>query len=444
MKKWLCALSICAVTGLGAFGFAGCGDGDTVASISIKTLPETSFSVGDIVTPTLSQGVFTVVYSNGKTSDLPMSAADLVYINYGDITTGNKFVVEANAQNVIVRYKGKTTSYNVQVSKKDLNLDYKKSYSVAYDGAEKNASDVLDFVLPDGVVIEKIEYRIHSDEDGAELRPYDATPCDVGVYDMRITINGGFVYNDLVIDDATFTVAKADFRFAQKSSATLKDIYVEYGTDFNIAKDWIIGDGDTLGEFADSLKNEFSGLASKIKYAYRPNNSQNFTMLETDDYGNYDISELVPGEYVLRAYAQNLDNFADFYSECDLTIATRKLIYGTDYTIEFVQGATSYTYTPTESLMDIKTEIATADPTTVKVRLNIVNDNIRSLLSGDLKVFYNYSAGDNANWGGSLSAMSEYGYYKVTITASFSDGICELDNNVFGIKLIEPSDATGE
>ncbi len=434
MKKWLCALSMCAVTGLGVIGFAGCSNGDDVASIRIKTLPETNFLVGDVVTPTLKNGVFTIQYNNGRTSDLPLSSADLVYVDYGDETTSNQFTQANRAQIVVVRYKSKTTTYNVNVAKKDLSVEYTKSYSKVYNGLPQNASDLLSIALPDGVSIANIEYRPHTNGGVGE---YGISPCDAGVYDMRVTLNGGGKFNNLVLDDMTFTIQKANIAFALNNTVQYNNIFMQYNDKVDAAKNWKVGDSTANNIFTNALKSQYMPLANNIKYAYRLTSNNDYTILPQTD-GVYDLSMLEPGAYKLRAYCNDLDNFEDFYYECDLDIAAREIQYGTDYIIDIQNGADFIKYTPTSSLMDIATKIQTDDPSSLSVRVIFLNQNVSAKLKKAPVVYFNYSDANMANWGGEgATQMKKYGDYKITIKAEFTDGICYFGNIPLGINVYE-------
>lgn len=434
MKKWLCALSICAVTGLGVFGFAGCGDGDGIASISVKSVAETNFLVGDVLTPTLSKSVFTVEYNNGRKCDLPMSIADIVYINYGDNSTTNKFVIESPAQSVVVRYKGKTTSYSVKVEKGDLNLNYSKNYTTTYDGTTKSVEDLFDFVLPDGVFVTDVSYRIHSEtEISGDV--YDATPIDAGVYDVKVKIDGGAKYKDLELTDITFAISKAKVETALANTVKFANIYMEYGDNFDLTQNWLVGESASKTIFASALKQDFLELASNIKYYYRDGNSTEYKAVLVNLDGNYDLSGFAPGEYVVRAYAPSSQNFNSFYYESVLTVASRELKYGEDYTIDFVQGLNVYEYTPNTSLMDIQTKITTSDPSGLVLRLNFTNEKIKNLLDGEVKIFYSHSTPNQANWTGETATMQKAGDYKIRIEAKFQDDICYFDKALLGVNI---------
>ena len=434
MKKWLCALSMCAVTGLGVVGFAGCSNGDDVASIRIKTLPETNFLVGDVVTPTLKNGVFTVQYNNGRTSDLPLSSADLVYVDYGDETTSNQFTQANRAQIVVVRYKSKTTTYNVNVIKKNLRVEYVKSYSKVYNGLPQNASDLLNIALPDGVSIANIEYRVHTNGSVGE---YGVAPCGAGVYDMRVTLNGGERFNNLVLDDMTFTIQKANISFALNNTLQFNNIFMQYNDKKDVAKNWQIGDSTANNIFTNALKSEYLSLAKNIKYAYRLTSDNDYTVLNQTD-GKYDLSMLEPGAYKLRAYCNDLENFEDFYYECDLDIAAREIQYGTDYVIAIQKGAELIDYIPTNNLMEIATKIQTDDPSSLSVRVIFLNQNVMSKLKKSPVVYFNYSEENMSNWGGEgATKMQKYGDYKITIKAEFVDGICYFGNTALGINVYE-------
>lgn len=439
MKKWLCALSICAVTGLGAFGFAGCGDGNDVASISVKSAGNTTFQVGDVLTPSLKDGVFTVTYKNGRTSDLPLSMADLVYIDYGDNTATDKFVIEANFQNVIVRYKEQTAKFGVKVSKRNLDFDYAKTYSTTYDGTQQSARDVLDFVLPNGTYISGIEYKPHANTDADEFTT--TAPSEAGQYDLKITINGGSQYNNKIIDDIVYEIAKADVSDALNTTVNLNDIIMQYGDSTQLNTNWTVGK-DANAYFSTALKSEFKSLANEVKFAYKASNATQFTDVKMTD-GKYDLSSLAVGDYTLRAYVNNLANFKDFHFDSSLTIGTRQLQYGTDYDIDLIQNATMYKYSETTDPTDIQNTIATADPTTITIRVNFLSAVAKNAFVKDsTKIFFQYSQSNNANWGSNLSAMQDYGYYKIIITTQFQNDACTFGDTFFGVIVEAPNSGT--
>lgn len=432
MKKWLCALSICTVAGLGTLGFAGCSGGEDVAAIRIKTLPETSFAVGDVVTPTLKDGVFTIEYSNGRTSDLPLSAADLVYVDYDDGTTGNRFIQENRAQVVVVRYKSKTTTYNVNVGKSDLRVQYEKSYSKVFDGESQQINDVLSIALPNGVSIAKIEYRLRGSSE-----PWGGAPLNAGVYDVRVTLSGGARYNDCVLDDISFTIRKANIDFAMEKSVQFNNIFMQYNDDVNAAANWKIGDANAGNIFTNALKSEYMSIAANVKYAYRASTSAEFVGLTGAD-GVFSLKNLEPGAYRLRAYCSGLENFEDFYYECDLDVAARALIYGQDYIISIENGAELIEYTPTTSLLDISTKIQVEDPTNLSVRLTFLNPAVKAKLVGIPVIYLNHSEPNTANWGGEgATKFQDFGDYKISISAIFVGGICYFDSTPLGINVYE-------
>jgi len=423
MKKWLCALSLCAVTGLGAFGFAGCGDGKDVASISIKSVSNTQFQVGDVITPSLSDGFFTVTYKNGRKSDLPLSVADLVYIDYGNNIATNKFVIEANYQNVIVRYKEKTTSYGVAVSKRNLDLNYSKICKNTYNGEPQSARDALDFVLPNGVYVDKIEYKPHA----SDTQFTSQEPSEAGQYDLKISLDGGTQYNDKVIEDIVYEIAKADFGDALNKAVEFNDISMQYGDAVQLNKNWTVGE-NASAYLSTAFKTKFSSIANAVKYTYKAYDENAFKPVPTNSDGAYDLSTIKAGSYILRAEFSGLSNFKDNFYECELIIGTRQLEYGVDYEIDFVQGLQVYSYTPTSDLTDIQTTITTTDPTSITVRVNFKSDVAKNALVGEPQIFFQYSQNNNASWGGSMSKMQEYGYYKINITAKFGDD-CVLNSD---------------
>ncbi len=438
MKKWLCALSICTVAGMGALGFAGCSNGEEVASIRIKTLPETSFIVGDVVTPTLKDGVFTIQYNNGRTSDLPLSAADLVYVDYNDGTTGNQFTQANRAQIVVVRYKTKSTTYNVNVVKSEMAIEYQKNYSAVYNGTQQRLNDSLSIALPDGVSITNIEYKLS----GSEADFSSIPPVDAGVYNVRVTLNGGSKYNDAVLNDIEYTIKRADISFALDKTVTFGDIFMQYNDNIDPSKNWNVDDQGIPNILTNALKTQYQGIAAQIKYAYKSTASgaaENYTDL-TQEGGEWTLKNLAPGAYKLRAYCGDLDNFNSFAYECNLDISARALKYGEDYELRIMQGTTTTAYVETDSLMNIQTQILTTDPTSVRVEVIFLNETVQNKLENTPVIYLNYSAPFAANWGGEgVTQITQYGDYKISISAKFAGNVCYFGSEPLGINVADPA-----
>lgn len=433
MKKWLCALSICAVTGLGVFGFAGCGNGSEVDSISLKAIPTTEVYVGDVVSQTFGNGVVVVKYNNGRTAELPLSMADLVYVDYGDSSTGNQFTAEAKFQRVVVRYKSKTADYGVKVNKRDLNLTYAKTVAVTYTGEECSAENVLGLELPDGVAVSKIEYRVHSDN-GENVAEFGSAPFDAGVYDLRVTIDGGEMYNDLVIEDISFEVRKAKIGFALEKSVAFDKIFVQTGDSVDLTKNWVV-DNKNGQIFSSALKTQFSTLVNNITYQYKEVSEKDYKDIQKTD-GAYDLSKIPTGEYNIRAFASGMKNFEDFEFASNMVVSARALEYGTDFTITVMVGENVVEYKTTTDLSDIQTVIETSDPTTVSVRVNYataINDSITKS-----ELFYRHSVPGATQWGGLASEITQYGDYQIWINAKTSNG-SYLSKALLGIKIVKPT-----
>lgn len=436
MKKWLCALSVCAVAGLGMFGFSGCATGnDEVKFIKIKTMPSTTeFVVGDVITPALKDGVFTVQYSSGRTADMSLNHADIVYVDYADGTTSNEFNQPASNQVVVVRYKSKTTTFNVSVAKQDLELDYQKSYQKSYTGAHQSVGDILSLGLPEGAYVSKIEYREFTPDGTGQ---YNAVPVSAGKYDVRVTINGGVKYNELVLDDIIFEIKKADLNYVLRTPEVhYGDIFMNYGDKVDASRNWQIGasEGDI---FANALKGSYVSLAPYMQYAYRAESSHDYTILGEEN-SNVWLSNLPAGHYKLRAYVRDAQNVADFYFESNLVVAAKELVYGVDYKILVSDGANSIEYVLPNDPMDIVTTIRTSSPKDVRVQLVLLNDRAKAALKSTPVITYVHSQSDLANWNGQgATTPIAYGDYKICISAEFSGDVCYLDKTFHGIKIVE-------
>ena len=436
MKKWLCALSICTMAGLGALGLGGCGANDEISAIRIKTLPSTTeFVVGDIITPALYDGVFTVEYKNGRKTDLHLNNADIVYIEYDDGTTSNQFNQAAENQVVVVRYKTMTTTFNVSVSRQNLDLEYTKNYEKTYTGETLSIDDILKLNLPQGVTVSKVEYREQSSD---KTEAYDDTPVDAGTYDVRVTLDGGAKYNSLVLDDITYTIKKADISLALvDSDVSYNTIFMGYGDEVDAALNWQVGDGD-LDIFTNALKSKYAELASYIQYAYRPLNKAEYTILAQTG-NNVWLDSLPVGSYRLRAYAMGLPNFQDFYFETDLVVAAKELKYGVDYTLVIENDGQEVEYTLPASAMNVSTTIETSNPSDITVKVVMLNSRAERLLDNEPIIYFVSSNYDQANWQGE-GATSANGYYdyKLVISASFRGDACYFDATFHAIKVVEP------
>ena len=433
MKKWMCALSVCAVTGAGMLGFAGCGTSEEISCIKMKSLPTTTqFTVGDVITPALNDGVFTVEYTNGRKTDMHLNNADIVYIDYADGSTSNEFNQPADIQVVVVRYKSKTTTFNVSVQKNDLVLDYKKSYSKEYNGNPQSINDVLSLGLPYGVSITKIEYRLSGTAE------YGVNPVNAGLYEVRVTLAGGAKYNDLVLSDITFEIRKTNIDFAlDVDSLAYNSMFVQYGDKVDVSRNWCINGSENKNDiFANALKAEYINIANSVQYAYRKNGQAEYTILPASNDGVF-LTDLNPGAYKLRAYVRDIDNIQDFYYETDLVIAAKELKYGEDYKFVISNGASVVDYVPANSAMDITTVLETNTLDLVSVRVVFLNEKALNKLKGDVKVSFVYSPYNVANWTGEgVSTPYKYGDYKLVLSAEFEEDICYFENSFHGIKIV--------
>jgi len=437
MKKWLCALSMCAITGLGVVGFAGCGGEDEVASIHIKSVPVTDFVVGDVVTPTLKDGTFTIKYNSGRSNDLPLSMADLVYVDNSDGTTSNEFTYPNRAQIVVVQYKNKTTTFNVSVSSKEIATEYTKQYSTVYNGSQQRAD--LQFNLPNGVDIAKVEYRLIGAPEGSlESLFTDTAPTNAGVYNVRVYLDGGNNYISRVIDDVIFTIAPAQVTAFQTQKVSFNNIVSQYGDTLDVSKNWTMGTSIEGVSFAETIKSDFSFIANKIQYRYavvsNTATEPEFVPLTLTEAG-YDISDLEPGTYKLQATCMGLENFEAFTYECELNITPRVLVYGEDFAFKITTKEGSVTYISTQTPMNIDTKIRTSDPTQISITVEYLNDKYYP--STATAITYNYSESGLANWGGEgITKIEKYGDYKITINTEFYNDYCSFSNEFFGVSVV--------
>ncbi len=435
MKKWLCALSVCAVTGLGAFGFAGCTNNDEISAIKIKTLPTTTeFTVGETITDALYDGVFTIHYANGRKTDMHLNNADIVYVDYADGTTSNKFNQPAKNQVVVVRYQDKSTTFNVKVVKEEMDLNYTKSYQTTYNGSVQKLDKLLDLNLPNGAFVSKIEYRLRTAHGSEE---FVDTPLSAGTYETRITINGGTRFNSLVLDDITYVINKADITKAMlDKTVTYGPVYMEFGDAVDATRNWRI-DNSTGDIFTNALKSEFYDLTDYIQYAYRPSDKAEYTILSSTG-GKVLLNNLQAGSYKLRAFARNMPNFADFYYETDLTVAAKELKFGIDYDIVVNHDGAKIDYVQPQTAMSFVTQIATDNPSSVQVQVVIKNERAASILDGSVTIYFVASEHNLAHWQGE-GATSPSGFYdyKLVLSAHFRGDTCYFDDVLHGIQIIQ-------
>ena len=79
---------------------------DDISSIELKTLPRTNYEIGDALD--VSSGVIKVIYTSGKTVDVPMTSADITITGFTSAAAGE--------YTLTVNYEGCTTEYTITVS----------------------------------------------------------------------------------------------------------------------------------------------------------------------------------------------------------------------------------------------------------------------------------------------------------------------------------------
>ncbi len=434
MKKLAYCLSLCLVMFVGVFAFAGCGATNELSSIKIKVMPtDLEYSVGE--TLDLSGGIFIAEYSNGTKHEFRMNNVDLAYINYGsDTQTTIQFTEPAQSQPIVIKYKGKSTTFNVSVIKGNMSVTYNKTYTKAYNGASQPIEELSDLALPTGASICSIEYRIAGNE--SESAYSTTAPTVAGNYDVRVKIIGGDNYNNLILDDISYTITKSDLtQITTNNYLNFPEIAMEYSDEIDLTNNWQIVANGEKGAITAGLPASQASVADNLKYYYRLASDADYTELTPDVSGKILLNNLKAGEYKVKVNGTWASNINDFEVETDLIIQTKKLVYGEDYTLTITQNDQPVVYTVSNSALNIATEIEYTAGDEIVVAVELINAKANSAKTSAPVV--TFATGGSWEHTG-IATINGVGAYKVIIDVEFEEGTFEFveDQPFHGINVV--------
>ena len=428
MRKIACYMSLCLVMFVGVLAFAGCGNSTDVASIRIKDLPQQVYTVGD--TLNLTNGSITVEYTNGNTADFEMlNCVDLLaYIEYGDGTTTNVFRSPSEAQVVVIQYKGRTTTFNVQVNKgtiteQDVNLN--QSYTKVYTGSSLPISELSNLNLQDGVSVESVQYR----KVGETISDFTTVaPVNAGEYVVRVNINGGANYESTYFE-TNYTIQKADLAsLTSEGILNYPSINISFNENYDLTKNWQFTNNGTLSAITAGLD---ENIVNNLVYSYSLKGSTQFTTLNPDqDSGEISVANLLAGEYVVKVSGSWENNINNFEITTPLVIAQKTLIYGEDYEFKVTkQDGTIVEFTPSSNANDVQTIINFTAEETLGITVEIVwlNDNVEQNVVDTPVITFR----QGANWETSIDQdkITSAGTYKIWVDVDFNPNTYHFDND---------------
>ena len=433
MKKIAYYMSLCLVMFVGAFAFAGCGNTGEVASLKVDANAlaqqgfNTEYTVGD--TLDLTNGEFTVVYSNGEEDTLNMinSLGVQVYIDYGDGNTDtNVFTTPSEHQPVVIKYEGKTTTFYVTVNKgiiteQDVNLN--SSYTKIYTGQPLPVNELADIELPSGASVEPAQYR----QDPGNINDFTTTPpTDAGNYVIRLNINGGTNYEDTHFD-IPYTIQKADLAsLTTNGILNFPNISISHGESYDLSQNWQFSDIGELGAITEGFDESFAGDLNNLVYSYKASSETEYTILNADTFDEV-ISTLPTGAYDIRVTGTWANNIEDFAIDAHLVVIIKTLVYGEDYTFNITkQDGTPVEYELPTSAEDINTIIQFGADETIGINITIEWLNgIGDSVVGEPTISFR----TGQSWNQIQNSISTPGTYKIWVEVEFESFTYHFDND---------------
>ena len=430
MKKLMYCLSCGLMIMGGAFAFSGCSTGsDEVKSIKIKTLPnDVNYEVYQ--TLDLTGGKFTVEYQNGKTHDFDMSSIQLAFIDYDDGKTGNTFTCPSDNQSIVLRYGGKSTTFNVNVEKAKVNPIYQKNYSTIYNGERQPLSQITNTTLGlnNDVTLTSIEYKAQDSETYST-----AFPVDAGTYQVRLNINGGANYENKVIDDITYTIEKSTLFNYIKSTQNNKTLSflnkaIQYGQTFDPDVNWAINSTNTVTSLRDTVSESIAN-AGNIRYEYRLTENDPWQALTPSTILPVPSANSTKTSYDVRVLGSWASNFSDLNMVFTnaITVTQKTLVCGTDYHFVIKKDGVSQAYTaPLEGIFQQYT-VGVDEEITVDVVFD--NVDVNSVVKQTTKVITFRKTLSNATTTITNTVGSNPGKYVILLSVEFNNSNYKIDNN---------------
>ena len=402
MKKFSISLLCCLLLCFGLFTFGGCDNTPTVQNISILTTPtKTNYLIGEQLD--LSGGVLSVKYTDGNTSQLPLSVA--TPDNYTFSTAGDKIIT--------LTFQQKTTTFGVSVAKRDIVVAPNFALPNAYYTGEAlpiNLRALNTITLGDDSTY-TTEYKLSSEPD---TQYTTQAPTQAGTYTVRINITGGTSFNDMTIQDKNYTILPTtlpklstlpissgyslEYNFSKYAGFT-------YGETIDFSKCWINVDNSGKAYYGTApIPAQFR---DQLKYEYRVKGAETWTLIPS--YQGTNIIALDAGEYEIQVSIKNVANVSDYSLILPFVVNQKQLVLGTDYTIQAFNSGAGYNLSS-----DGSTEIAyngsayevVAHPSEeltgllqiTSIKYLDVNEHINSLAptnAGKYSAVYTINAGKN-------------------------------------------------
>ena len=439
MKKFSISLLCCLLFCFGMFTFAGCDNLPTVQNISIATTPtKTSYLIGEQLD--LSGGILNVTYTDGSTSQLPLSVA--TPSEYTFSTAGDKIVT--------LSFQQKVTTFGVSIAKRDIQLsptfeDNLPSPCYTGEPLPLELRNLNTITLGEDSTY-TVEYKQSNQPDSA----YTTTaPTIANTYTVRIQIQGGTTFNDMTIDNGKAIVANYIIQpttLAQLSTLPITSGYTleynfsqytnfTYGDIIDFSKCWVIGQNGTTTQYGPApLPEQFR---NQLKYSYREKDSSTWT--EIPSFQGTNIIGLDAGEYEIMV-SLNTTNVQDYSLKLPFVVNQKQLVIGTDYHIQAFNNGAGYPLTPgSNNSIPYNGKAYEILPYTEKQDIAITlksvkyidkDNNINSLPpvnAGTYTATYTLSAGGNYQ---PITASIEFEIYKLTIDLpTINDLTVQYDGN---------------
>ena len=352
----------------GGLIFSGCANSSEISSISVTTLPTTEYVIGNYLN--LTGGKFTAVQKNGKRVEYELA---LAAVNVDKLDT-------VGEKTVTVTYANRTSTFKILVKKAKFDVVV-PDINTTYNGMAQpvNISTLSDQVmLGPGMEIEKVTYRKIGTDSFIE-----EAPQNIGSYEIKLHISGGEKYEDCDAI-AKYSIQKANFDGYKNGNVFqyAKNVYMEYGTKFNIKNLWLNnrtrsesfnydlnydwGNSIPYGEISLSNDDLANGDNLIVNYsifkedATQPGvfSEQVFSISTEDNEQKSDdeieqfVGTLDVGNYIIKTNCQATSrNFNNYSQTTNLSIKKKQLVLTQDFNVNITyKNSTQETVNPQLSL----------------------------------------------------------------------------------------------